>query len=132
MATASAAPPAQGLDKGALPRHCQPPVSLTGKRIVGAEALARRQRPDGAMLLPAAFSAVAERAGQIRRMTLYRLPGLVDDLAGDGMGGDLCVSFNVTASALPDAPLSARIPDHAALGTRTADGLSPASDWTRA
>ena len=116
MATVTAAELAQGLDQGELLLHYQPQVSLTSNRIVGAEALARWQRADGAMLPPAAFIPVAERAGLIKRLTLYLLPRLVDDLAGDGMGGDLCVSFNVTASDLEDDELTARILDHAAHG----------------
>ena len=43
--------------------HYQPIVELADERIIGFEALVRWQHPDGRLLLPDAFLAVAEEAG---------------------------------------------------------------------
>ncbi len=51
----------QGLRNDEFILYYQPKASLITNRIVGAEALARWRRPDGALLPPAAFIPVAER-----------------------------------------------------------------------
>ncbi|RYG87742.1 MAG: EAL domain-containing protein, partial [Alphaproteobacteria bacterium] len=89
--------------------HYQPKASLISNRIVGAEALARWQRPDGVLLPPGAFIPVAERSGLINRLTLQLLPKLMDDLTAKGIGSDMCVSFNVTAADLEDDVLTEQI-----------------------
>lgn len=97
---------AQGLRNGEFILHYQPKASLLTNRIVGAEALARWRRPDGALLPPSDFIPLAERAGLIKQLTLQLLPRLVHDLAGAGLGPDLAVSFNVTAQDFEDDDLT--------------------------
>lgn len=100
---------AEGLDRDEFILHYQPKASLINNRIVGAEALARWQRPDGVLLAPAAFIPVAERSGLINALTLQLLPKLFRDVRLKGLDQSLCVSFNVTARDLEDSVLADRI-----------------------
>ncbi len=109
MVTVTTSEVMQGLRDAEFILHYQPKMSLISNRIVGAEALARWQRPDGVLLPPAAFIPVAQRSGLINRLTLQLLPKLIDDLAAKGIGRDMCVSFNVTAPDLEDNVLTEQI-----------------------
>lgn len=51
----------------------QPIISLKEKSIVGAEALARWQKPDGTFVSPASFIPVAERTGMITKLDILVL-----------------------------------------------------------
>ena len=53
------------VDRGELEVHYQPLVSLSDRRIVGAEALVRWNHPDHGVLLPAQFLELAEGNGTI-------------------------------------------------------------------
>jgi diguanylate cyclase (GGDEF)-like protein/PAS domain S-box-containing protein len=53
------------VDRGEMEIHYQPLVSLTDRRIVGAEALVRWNDPEHGMLLPGQFIRLAERNGTI-------------------------------------------------------------------
>ena len=53
------------VDRGEVEIHYQPQVSLTDRRIVGAEALVRWNHPDHGILLPAHFIKAAEDNGTI-------------------------------------------------------------------
>ena len=53
------------VDRGEVEIHYQPLVSLTDRRIVGAEALVRWNHPDHGILLPAHFIKAAEDNGTI-------------------------------------------------------------------
>ena len=100
---------AAGLEQDEFILYYQPKASLVSNRIVGAEALARWQRPDGVLLPPAAFIPLAERSGLIKTLTLQLLPKLFHDLHAKGLDEALCVSFNVTARDLEDSVLTDRI-----------------------
>jgi EAL domain-containing protein (putative c-di-GMP-specific phosphodiesterase class I)/CheY-like chemotaxis protein len=65
----SAAELAAALARGEIRACFQPKVSLRTGATVGAEALARWHRPDGAILLPDLFIPVAEASGLITPMT---------------------------------------------------------------
>ena len=53
------------VDRGEMEIHYQPLVSLSDRRIIGAEALVRWNDPDHGMLLPGQFITLAERNGTI-------------------------------------------------------------------
>lgn len=61
--------------------YYQPIISLTNGRYCGAEALLRWQRPDGEMLLPAAFLPLAIAKGFMPEMTVELAPRMIADLA---------------------------------------------------
>lgn len=58
----------QALESGQLIPAFQPVVSLRTGHIVGAEALARWQEPNGVMRAPVEFIQLAEETGQIRQL----------------------------------------------------------------
>lgn len=60
---------AQAIEQGEV--HClfQPKVSLTGRRMIGVEALARWRSPEFGVVPPNLFIPLAERAGLIDRLT---------------------------------------------------------------
>lgn len=60
--------------------HYQPVVDLKTGRYVGAEALLRWRRPDGAQVSPDLFIPVAERSGLIQSITSYVIKTAVRDL----------------------------------------------------
>ncbi|MGF6272596.1 EAL domain-containing protein (putative c-di-GMP-specific phosphodiesterase class I) [Massilia sp. UYP11] len=102
---------AQGLRNREFILHYQPKASLVTDRIVGAEALARWQRPDGTMLPPATFIEVAEHSGLIKELTMQLLSTLVHDLVGKHLEEGLHFSLNVTARDLEDALVTRAILD---------------------
>ena len=53
------------LDEGSLVVHYQPVVGLASRGVVGVEALVRLRGPDGALVPPDRFIAIAERVGLI-------------------------------------------------------------------
>ena len=59
----------KAIEAGQIQPHFQPVVDSATGRMVAVEALARWQRPDGAVLSPGAFIPLAERAGLIRAVT---------------------------------------------------------------
>jgi EAL domain-containing protein (putative c-di-GMP-specific phosphodiesterase class I) len=123
MATVTTTEFIQGLRDSAFILHYQPKASLISNRIVGAEALARWQRPDGVLLQPGAFIPIAERSGLINSLTLQLLPKLIEDLAAGGISSDMCVSFNVTATDLEDDVLTEQILANVANGRLPPDSL---------
>jgi diguanylate cyclase (GGDEF)-like protein/PAS domain S-box-containing protein len=53
------------IDRDELVLHYQPQVHIDSRRLSGAEALIRWQRPDGTLVSPAGFMTVAEQSGLI-------------------------------------------------------------------
>jgi EAL domain-containing protein (putative c-di-GMP-specific phosphodiesterase class I) len=101
MLTFTKADIVRGLDKREFVLYYQPKISLLTNRIVGAEALARWQRPDGTVMTPGAFFPAVERAGMMGDFTRQLLPQLLEDV-GSVLGTDLRISFNVSASDFAD------------------------------
>lgn len=75
--------------------HFQPVVSLPDKIIVGFEALARWNSSVLDKVAPDKFIAVAERTGQINRLTRSLFDKAVRQIAE--LPGDLSLSFNLSA-----------------------------------
>jgi EAL domain-containing protein (putative c-di-GMP-specific phosphodiesterase class I) len=104
MFTITKADIVRGLENREFVLYYQPKISLLTNRIVGAEALARWQRPDGTVMAPGAFLPVVERASMMSQFTLHLLPQWLDDV-GSVLGTDLRISFNVSASDFGDDQL---------------------------
>lgn len=96
----------------------QPVVSLPGRTIVGFEALARWHSPVLDKIAPDQFIAVAERTGQINRLTLSLFDKAVRQIGE--LPGDLCLSFNLSAQDIT-SPETAK----ALLDTIERHGLNP-------
>lgn len=76
--------------------HYQPILDLHDGRCIGAEALARWQRPDGTLVPPAHFIPLAERSGLILPITDQVIAAIMRDL-GPALARDrsLHISFNL-------------------------------------
>jgi diguanylate cyclase (GGDEF)-like protein len=113
----------RALDAGEFTVHYQPVVDLTDGQPVGAEALVRWQHPDGHLVLPGEFIAVAEETGLIislgdlvldaacRRLALWQ--------ADTSRAHAPIVTVNVSALQLADASFARRV--EAALNASGAD-----------
>ncbi len=63
----------EALDAGELAVHFQPLLAVADRRVIGAEALARWARPDGAAIPPEEFIPAAEDSGLILALGEYVL-----------------------------------------------------------
>jgi diguanylate cyclase (GGDEF)-like protein/PAS domain S-box-containing protein len=111
------------VDRGEIEVHYQPLVSLTDRRIVGAEALVRWNHPDHGILLPAHFVKLAEDNG-----TIVPIDGLVMEQAcrqaqtwQKEFGVTLQIAVNVSARQFQRAHLGDEV-----AGVLQATGLDPA------
>lgn len=95
----------------ALTLAYQPIVELATGRIAGAEALARWRHPTEGDIPPDEFIGIAEESGFMDRLTLQLMEsacGFVTDLQ-EHAGGNLRLSFNVSAMQLLDPELPDRV-----------------------
>jgi len=60
---------AQALKKGDIVPHFQPQICAHSNQVIGVEALARWQQPDGTFVAPNVFLPVLESAGLMRQTT---------------------------------------------------------------
>lgn len=95
---------------GEITVHYQPIVSLEDGRVVGAEALARWQQPDGRWLSPEVFIPVAEQTGVIGPLTEYIVRSVFNEL-GHWLAQhpEMHISINIAAADLQSATLPALI-----------------------
>jgi len=96
------------LTRGQLAVHFQPIVEVTGRRLIGFEALVRWQHPTRGLLLPDTFIPIAEDAGLVETIDRYVLREACRQartwpLAADGNG--YVISVNVSARRLLDPAL---------------------------
>ncbi len=64
---------AGAIDRGEMVMHYQPQVRLSDLRPMGAEALMRWNSPSRGLVSPSVFIPVAERTGQIKKLTIWAL-----------------------------------------------------------
>lgn len=84
--------------------HYQPKAHLRRRQVVSLEALVRWQHPARGLILPGAFIAAAEAAGEIEALTLWTLDAAIAEqkaLASDGY--DLPVFLNISGQLLADS-----------------------------
>lgn len=92
-----------GLVRGEVHTVYQPIVDMRTGSWVGAEVLARWQRPTGEWIGPDVFVPIAEKHGLMRQLTRHVLVSCADDLkAFVAMAPDFFVSVNITAIDLHD------------------------------
>ncbi len=93
----------QALESGGLEVHFQPKVTLADRRLVGVECLARWDHPAHGMVAPEDFVAVAERTGQLGRLTeLVLREGLRRCRDWAGADRPLAISVNLAGRTLTD------------------------------
>ncbi|WP_432700848.1 EAL domain-containing protein [Kluyvera cryocrescens] len=89
------------IKEGEFTVHYQPIVELKSGRVIGAEALARWQQPEGRWLPPDIFIDLAEQAGVIRPLTEYIVRSVFNDMGRWlAQHPDLYISINIAAADL--------------------------------
>ena len=100
----------RGLKAGEFDAHFQPKMVLTSRRVVGAEALVRWQRPDLAVLAPGHFLPAVLAAGLLDELTEIVLRRAAAACAGWRRDGhELTVSVNLHVSSLVERDLPRRL-----------------------
>jgi diguanylate cyclase len=96
------------LDRGEFTLHYQPLLRLADRAVIGAEALARWQRPGDGLVMPHQFIQVAERTGLIRPLGRY----LLEKACRQGVARPgLLMSVNLSPVQLRDPALVASVAD---------------------
>jgi diguanylate cyclase (GGDEF)-like protein len=102
----------RALEHGELEVYYQPKVTLTDRRLVGVECLARWEHPAHGTVAPEDFVAVAEHTGQLGQLTELVLGEALRRSRDWTIGGEpLAVSVNISARTLADQQFPARVQD---------------------
>ena len=113
----------EALDRNELRLHYQPKLNLVDSRIDSVEALVRWNHPQRGSVPPETFVALAEKTGNVRRLTRWVLAsGIAQAQEWAARGHLLRVAVNLSARDLDDAELPRRIGDLLSL-----HGVSPRS-----
>jgi len=113
----------EALDGHQLRLHYQPKLNLADRRIDSVEALVRWNHPQRGSVPPDTFIALAERTGNIRRLTRWVLAtAIAQAQEWSARGYLLRIAVNLSARDLDDAELPRRIGDLLSL-----HGVSPRS-----
>jgi diguanylate cyclase (GGDEF)-like protein len=113
----------EALDHNALQLHYQPKLNLAERRIDSVEALVRWNHPRRGSVPPETFVALAEKTGNIRRLTRWVLASSIAQAQEWAARGHMLrIAVNLSARDLDDAELPRRIGDLLSL-----HGVSPRS-----
>ncbi|HSD15711.1 MAG TPA: EAL domain-containing response regulator [Thermomonas sp.] len=94
---------AAALDRGEIVPWFQPQVEFANGKVIGVEALARWERPDGSLVRPQLFISVLEREGLANKLTDRMLDAACAwKQRWDQGGARLKLSVNVSAASLAD------------------------------
>lgn len=99
----------RALETEGLTVHYQPITVASNRRVVGAEALVRWQHPERGLIKAAEFIEVAEKSGEMERLSLWVIERVCRDLAGwrdQGLEG-----FFVSVNIASDQLLRSDLPD---------------------
>jgi diguanylate cyclase (GGDEF)-like protein len=112
------------IDGDLLEMVFQPEVSLSTGEIVGVEALARWERPEGEPVSPVEFIALAEETGLIRSLTSLTLRLALDEAkAWHNRGVTIPVSVNLSGRVVGDRTLPGEVTAMLAERGLSADAL---------
>jgi diguanylate cyclase (GGDEF)-like protein len=100
------------VERGEMVMHYQPQVRTADMRPIGAEALMRWNHPGRGLLGPGLFIPVAERTGQIKKLTVWALNTALRQ-ASQWPAGDapLSVSVNLPGTVATQADLAELVED---------------------
>lgn len=88
----------QGIKAGEFIPYYQPIVDIRSGRLRGAEVLVRWRKPDGSIVMPAAFIPLAESSGLIIEITQHLMQRVCREMGATfGARPHLKVGFNLTA-----------------------------------
>lgn len=100
----------EGIERDELRVHFQPKIDLATGLTTGAEALVRWQHPDEGLLTPDRFLPVAERTGQMPRLTAWVLDAALREVQRWRANGfALSVAVNLSPENLTDTVLPGRL-----------------------
>ncbi len=93
----------RALDARQFVPYFQPIVDITSGKLLGAEVLARWRKPDGSLVLPGAFIALAERGGLMVELTEALMRRACAEI-GEAYARrpQLKIAFNLTARHFAD------------------------------
>ena len=112
------------LENGEFRVWFQPKYDVQTRRMVGAEALVRWQRPDGVLLSPGEFIPVLEKTGKIRQLdeAMFRkVCRFQKKLRDAGFSGEIPISVNLSRASIFGAELGQEL-----AGIAAAEGVRPA------
>jgi diguanylate cyclase (GGDEF)-like protein len=115
----------RAIEQGEMRVHYQPIVDLASGAVLGVEALARWQRPDGTVLMPDDFITIAEESGLILPIGAWILERACQDARAWQTRHELpglFISVNLSARQFGDRGLDERI-----TGALSASGLDPSA-----
>jgi EAL domain-containing protein (putative c-di-GMP-specific phosphodiesterase class I)/GGDEF domain-containing protein len=102
----------EGLERGDLHLHYQPKLRLADGCVDAVEALVRWDHPRRGAIPPDAFVPLAERTGNVRRLTRWALAtAIAQAQEWAAQGHPLRVAVNLSARDLDDPELPRRITD---------------------
>lgn len=102
----------EAIDGNALEIHYQPRLKLDSGVIEGAEGLVRWQHPLRGRIAPDEFVPLAEKTGNVRRLTRWILGhGIAQTRHWLDAGRPMRIALNLSARDLDDGELPARIAD---------------------
>jgi len=103
----------RAIERGEFELVFQPEISVETLRPVLVEALIRWRTPDGTLLLPGEFLAVAEESGLIMEISDWVLQSAIEAAAHwhHGAWPDVCVAINVLPRQLIDTGFVERLRD---------------------
>ena len=105
--------------------HYQPLIALATGRCIGAEALVRWRRPDGSLVRPDLFSALAEDSGLVLPITDQVIAAVVREMRAALLNDrDLHIASNLSAQDIS----SGRVLAQALQGS----GIAPQQIWLEA
>lgn len=103
---------AGAIERGEMAMHYQPQVYAADRRPVGAEALMRWDSPSLGMVSPERFIPVAERTGQIKKLTVWALNTALRHASQWPVGtAPLKVSVNLPGTLATQADLPELVED---------------------
>ncbi len=103
----------RAIERGEFELVFQPEISVATLETVLVEALIRWRTPEGVLLPPAEFLAIAEESGLIMEISDWVLKSAIDAAAHwhHGAWPDVCVAINVSSRQLIDAGFVDRLRD---------------------
>lgn len=109
LSASAASPPtatieqlSEALEAGVFTAYFQPKIACPDGELVGFECLARWPQPDGSMVLPEVFIALAEREGFIHELTRQVYDHALANFPERGRAAQLKIALNLSPTNLND------------------------------
>jgi sensor c-di-GMP phosphodiesterase-like protein len=102
----------RALKSGEFVPYFQPIVDIATGKLLGAEVLIRRRKPDGSLILPGAFIPLLESGGLIREVTRFLMRRVLNEVGAIYASRPrLRVTFNLAAAHFADESIVREVQD---------------------